>query len=1282
MTHLKDLIHIPEQVNRGDFVLNLAEGVQNPEQTVKNYVVTEQLADAFDDALTFMRSVYDEARPKSKATYLHGSFGSGKSHFMAILSLLLSGHETVRNKERLQPVVVKHDWSRNKKFLLVPLHMIGKASMEQGILGGYTEFIAKQHPNAPLPAFFRATEILTNARDLRATMGDEAFFAKLNTGKDGGGDDAWGDYGGSWDATSFDTAANQKDPLHDDQRRLVSDIVTHLITSLRNQGDFVDLDHGLVAMSHHAKDLGYDGIVLFLDELVLWLMSRSADPQFIASQGPKIANLVEGKIANAVIPVISFIARQRDLREALGDSLTGSTHKAMSQTMDWWDERFHKITLEDRNLPVIARERLLRPLNDDAKSEIDAAFAATTRVRQDVIDVLLTAESSKEAFRDLYPFSPALVQALVAVSGQLQRDRTALRILLQMLASERDTLELGTVVPVGDLWDYIIGENFSANLRAQADTARRLWDEHFQPLLLGDVGLPPDAEMEALVKDQANAVPLRNFRMRARIVKTLLLAALVPGVPSLTNLTARKLAALNHGTIQSPIPNQEGRTILTWLRTWAGSVEKLKLTGDANDPMISIELSDIDTMAIIRDAQGEDNHGNRKRLLQETLYRELGIQLTDTLFHSHKLEWRGCPREFEIRFRNIRLSNAEDLKAPADKWVIVIDYPFDEDPQQTPADDVAKLQDISRKIPDGSRTIVWLPNFFSNQTKRNLGHLVIIRYLLQGDRLDGYTGHLNAKERAQARELLENRQQSLERELVNALEVAYGVSMAPENAIDRHFAGPANQLRTLAPGFTIQPPDASKLQTAMERLLTQALEFQYPAAPEVTQGFKRANLKRVAEFVEKAVASGRERVDGVDHANRAILGGLAQPLGLATINQDVFALKRDWREHFQRQMAASGSRQPTVAELREWCDLPNARGLPQEVRDLLIWSYALAADCRFIEHGAAVDVGFDNLSSNMELRQQELPSEDIWSAARERAGHLFGFSGPSLCNAATVAAAGTAIVNYGRENQAAAADLVAALREAHAHLSVDAAGSERYASANAAAELLARLKAANGDDAIRLLAEADLPAAADVVAHGVATAGTVKAAIYKVRWSTLKNLLQAEGHVGERARSLRERLATALTHEQRALDLAGAIADVDRDLERLLVQAAQTKKDEDKGAGGQHEEDARLARLEAERMAREADEARRREEAAREEARQREEASRLEQQRLRQELEEERRRREEAEKRAEAATEPVVLVSGSAEAGQALNERLQDLAAAHPGKRIRVIFELVDEGEA
>jgi hypothetical protein len=40
---IKDSINLPEQVNRGDFLLRLTEGVAHPDATVDSYVVTPQL---------------------------------------------------------------------------------------------------------------------------------------------------------------------------------------------------------------------------------------------------------------------------------------------------------------------------------------------------------------------------------------------------------------------------------------------------------------------------------------------------------------------------------------------------------------------------------------------------------------------------------------------------------------------------------------------------------------------------------------------------------------------------------------------------------------------------------------------------------------------------------------------------------------------------------------------------------------------------------------------------------------------------------------------------------------------------------------------------------------------------------------------------------------------------------------------------------------------------------------------------------------------------------------
>jgi predicted ATPase len=103
---IADILDLPERVRKGDFVLNLSKGVTEPEKTLAQYVVTPQLVACFDDALGFIRSAVDASN--SKACYLHGSFGSGKSHFMAVLHLLLQHNSAVRSIPELAKVCDDH----------------------------------------------------------------------------------------------------------------------------------------------------------------------------------------------------------------------------------------------------------------------------------------------------------------------------------------------------------------------------------------------------------------------------------------------------------------------------------------------------------------------------------------------------------------------------------------------------------------------------------------------------------------------------------------------------------------------------------------------------------------------------------------------------------------------------------------------------------------------------------------------------------------------------------------------------------------------------------------------------------------------------------------------------------------------------------------------------------------------------------------------------------------------------------------------------------------------
>lgn len=178
MTLIRDLIDIPTEVRRDAFVLKLAEGLEAPAETLRQYVVTPQLARAFDEALGFVEAAVQGKT--SRAAYLHGSFGSGKSHFMAVLHLLLNGHAMARSLPRLQEPLAKHPGLDGRKFLLVPFHMIGMRTLEQALFGGYAQHVARLHPNEPPPGVYRTEDLFENARSLRAGLGDAAFFARLN----------------------------------------------------------------------------------------------------------------------------------------------------------------------------------------------------------------------------------------------------------------------------------------------------------------------------------------------------------------------------------------------------------------------------------------------------------------------------------------------------------------------------------------------------------------------------------------------------------------------------------------------------------------------------------------------------------------------------------------------------------------------------------------------------------------------------------------------------------------------------------------------------------------------------------------------------------------------------------------------------------------------------------------------------------------------------------------------------------------------------------------------
>lgn len=1149
MTLLKDLIHIPERVHQGDFVLQLSKGVTEPDQTLRDYVVTPQLVDAFANALGFIQQAVQTGG--SKAAYLHGSFGSGKSHFMAVLNLLLAGNAQARATPELADVVARHGWTEGRKFLLVPYHMIGARDMESAILGQYAEFVRKKHPDAPVPGFYLAEGMFKDARDLRERMGDDAFFAKLNEGASGGGDGGWGAFESGWDAVSFE-AAMLEPPNGEERARLVGDLITQFFSAYRTLAgsgeSYVSLDDGLSIMSRHAKALGYNAVILFLDELVLWLASHAADVNFVSREGTKLVKLVEATNADRPIPLISFVARQRDLRDLVGENLAGSVQVQFSDVLKHWEARFHRITLEDRNLPAIAERRVLRPVDEAARQTLQGTFDDLLKLRKDVLDTLLTTTADRDMFRKVYPFSPALVQTLIAVSAALQRERTALKLMLQLLVDRRDDLELGQLIPVGDLYDAIAegDEPFSEGMRLHFENAKRLYNQRLLPMLERQHSVT----WEAIKLGQADPAAAKNLRNDARLLKTLLLGALVPEVESLKALTAQRLAALNHGTFRSPIPGREAQDVLRKCRDWASEIGEIKITEDQN-PIISIQVTGVDIEPILRAAEANDNPGNRRKRIREALFKELGIEDTGDLFSTYEFNWRGTRREVELLYENVREMTDDRLRGRAGIWTVVLDFPFDE-ANFGPADDLARLAAYRG---GDTKTLVWIPSFLSNKAMADLGRLVVLDYILQGERFETYAGHLSYVDRVQAKALARNQLDQLRIKLRSQLEVAYGISTEPRDAISNPLTAD-QQFRSLDPTLSPRPPVGADFKSAFESLLGQLFAHQYPAHPEFDTEIKPVVIRKIWPEVQKAIESPGQRGLVQDAGLRKLVRSVVNPCQLGQMAETHLLIEPHWQSRFSQAHARDGGGPITVAKLRQWIDTPAPMGLPLELQNLIILAFAASTSRRFTMRGGPYEPSVDSMPDELELREQSLPSAGDWQLALQRASSLFGLTLGQTLNAANVGKLVDEIKLKVGEKRDAVTRLVVQVRDRTGRYGGGAAGA-RQQTAESAQSLLAALASAADSEFVAVLAGADLQTSEAAVGRALGQAKACADALeLGSYWQLFDVVLKLSDNRAEAAQVIGRRLAEVLTSDEHVLALKGRLEELHRDAMALLAAAA------------------------------------------------------------------------------------------------------------------------------
>lgn len=344
----------------------------------------------------------------------------------------------------------------------------------------------------------------------------------------------------------------------------------------------------------------------------------------------------------------------------------------------------------------------------------------------------------------------------------------------------------------------------------------------------------------------------------------------------------------------------------------------------------------------------------------------------------------------------------------------------------------------------------------------DLGVLVALDYVLQNpQRFADHASHLPPVQRAQAESPLRSQQSQLRARVVQALEMAYGIQEEKPGML-----GPsldvADRFQCLhASQSTMSRPVAPNLRVAMEKLADQMLSIKYPKHPVFDLEIKGTVLRRVFEWVQRAAR--RPDAWGGRRPRPAARG--QERRRAARAGDDGGRCPGPWRlggrTSIVRQRCSRG--EPiTVNRLRSWTDRPEARGLPSEVQNLLILTYAELTNRRFFQHGGGVTVGMeDRLDDALELREQPLPSEPHWQQALDRAHKVFGVVVGQLLGASNVGDLIEKVRVELKQRAAGARQLVGELKARLQSLGVDASDAPRWKMATAVATLCDALERAS-----------------------------------------------------------------------------------------------------------------------------------------------------------------------------------------------------------------------------
>ena len=940
---VREVLDLPDEVP--ECVVNIRQ-FDDPAvlaENVRDYVITPRVAQELKDfTRRLQRSV--EWHEGGRGHFVHGSFGSGKSHFMATLGLILENHPAIWHKDHsaIQEMRAEFgDWLAGHPVLVIPVYMLGQETFQQALYRAANERL--QRLGKPPCEFSDARKVIARLQADAEKYGDvvyERFFEESRI--------------------KSRRAFERK--LQGDQEQL-DELAAEILTWRGELAEaekrhlypdsFVD---GMLKLTRHAQALGYAAVVFFVDELILYLSGKSGR-EWIQDLNDLGAIIDPAHRADQAVPLWVVVAKQRNIQETVPED---TSQKHIFDHLDWQKDRFPRTTeLADVELIPITQKRVLKrkPGKEQVLEQaVEQAIAALSpQVRQTLMH-----DFTLEDFRRVYPFHPALIRALIDVSNRLSKERAGIRLLYELLIERYPDLPIGRFVPYAALFDVIFLEEglVGGAANPELEAVRRTYYDRVRPVIReiypGDV--PPA---------HGAGRPLTSAERLEAVVKTVLLCQLSRTMRD--QITVERILHLNYTDLRGITDLGTYTQIGEMLRRLANRCDVVVFAENEADPAkstvtISVEAAP-DIRSILKKVPVTDK--SRLNAFAGLMQRHemLGRTIKDGELQGYDRLWRGTRRAGRVAFANVREMSTTQMTLTGE-YTVFIDYPWDPEPGHGPEEDRAAVERGRRArgpLPVG----FWLPGYLTAEDLKDLEEYAKILEL-EGNP-DYYLGDLGRSAREAVESKIPAFKQAKEKMLLGRLETCY-LREGEVVFLDQSIA--VNL-------------DVKTVREGLDRIADAALDRLHPHHPRFKGEVDQRSLRRLlVEFLVPASQPGAmvKRSAGLDD----LLERLGEPLELADKGATAWALAKT-SKYLRKLEELTPGRQVKADEVRE--GLERAFGFNRDLGDLFILYLVRGLGYRVLRNGKPVDpdqVDFGKLAGVTLERGQVLQLPE-WTRVKEMA---------------------------------------------------------------------------------------------------------------------------------------------------------------------------------------------------------------------------------------------------------------------------------------------------------